>query len=142
MLLDAETDKIIGGVRDEDLGGSSYTAFTDDDFIYVLMEPVGYASHRSTGMAGAQNIYRGVITTMKPFWVAKIDPDTWEVVQEYPYPGFRGDWIVIDAAKKFMYITAGGNSMLSKINLETGEIVWNSGTGISPVRRQPHCGRD
>jgi len=30
----------------------------------------GYASHRSTGMAGAQNIYRGVITTMKPFWVA------------------------------------------------------------------------
>jgi DNA-binding beta-propeller fold protein YncE/cytochrome c553 len=132
MLLDPETDEIIGGVRDEDLGGSSYTAFTDDDYIYVLMEPVGYASHRSTGMAGAQNIYRGVITTMKPFWVAKIDPDTWEVVQEYPYPGFRGDWIVIDAAKEFMYITAGGNSMLSKINLETGEIVWNSGTGISP----------
>jgi DNA-binding beta-propeller fold protein YncE len=132
MLLDPATDKIVGGVRDEDLGGSSYTAFTDDDYIYLLMEPVGYGSHRSTGMAGAQNLYRGVITTMKPFWVAKIDPDTWEVVREYPYPGFRGDWVVIDAAKEFMYVTAGGNSLLSKINLETGEIVWSSGTGISP----------
>jgi DNA-binding beta-propeller fold protein YncE/cytochrome c553 len=132
MLLDPETDKIVGGVRDEQLGGSSYTAFTDDEFIYILMEPVGYASHRSTGMVGAQNLYRGVITTMKPFWIAKIDPDTWEVVREYPYPGFRGDWIVIDAAREYMYVTAGGNSILSKINLESGEIVWSSGTGISP----------
>ena len=132
MLLDPETDEIVGGVRDEDLGGSSYTAYADDEFIYVLMEPTGYGSHRSTGMAGAQNMYRGVITTMKPFWVAKIDPQTWEVVREYPYPGFRGDWIVIDAAKEFMYVTAGGTSTLSKINLETGDIAWTSGTGISP----------
>ncbi len=132
MLLDPETDKIIGGVRDEDLGGSSYTAFTDDDYIYILMEPVGYASHRSTGMTGAKNLYSGKITTMKPFWVAKIDPDTWEVVREYPYPGFRGDWIVIDDAKENMYVTAGGTSNVSKINLETGDVVWAAGAGISP----------
>jgi DNA-binding beta-propeller fold protein YncE/mono/diheme cytochrome c family protein len=132
MLLDPETDKIIGGVRDEDLGGSSYTAFTDDDYIYILMEPVGYASHRSTGMTGAKNLYGGKITTMKPFWVAKIDPDTWEVVREYPYPGFRGDWIVVDDAKENMYITAGGTSNVSKINLETGNVVWAAGAGISP----------
>ncbi len=112
MLLDPETDEIVGGVRDEDLGGSSYTAYADGEFIYVLMEPTGYGSHRSTGMAGAQNLYRGVITTMKPFWVAKIDPTTWEVVREYPYPGFRGDWIVIDAAKEFRYVKAGGTSTL------------------------------
>ncbi|MGI9270489.1 MAG: c-type cytochrome [Woeseiaceae bacterium] len=132
MILDPETDEIIGGVRDEDLGGSSYTAFSDDEYIYILMEPVGYASHRSTGMAGAQQLYRGQITTMKPFWVAKLDPETWEVVQEYPYPGFRGDWIVFDAKKEFMYITAGGNSNISKINIETGDVVWATGTGISP----------
>jgi DNA-binding beta-propeller fold protein YncE len=132
MLLDPETDEIIGGVRDENLGGSSYTAYTDNDFIYVLMEPVGYASHRSTGMAGAKNLYSGKITTMKPFWVAKIDPDTWEVVQEYPYPGFRGDWIVFDAQKEFMYITAGGTSNVSKISLATGDVVWAAGAGISP----------
>lgn len=132
MLLDPESDEIIGGVRDEDLGGSSYTAFTDDDYIYVLMEPVGYASHRSTGMLGAMNLYKGKITTMKPFWIAKIDPDTWEVVREYPYPGFRGDWLVIDAKKEFMYVTAGGTSNVSKVNIKTGEIVWAAGAGISP----------
>ncbi len=132
MLLDPATDKIIGGVRDEDLGGSSYTAYTDDDYIYILMEPVGYASHRSTGMLGAKNLYGGKITTMKPFWVAKLDPDTWEVVQEYPYPGFRGDWVVIDAKKEFMYVTAGGTSNVSKINLATGAVIWAAGAGISP----------
>jgi len=132
MFLDPKTDEIVGGVRDEDLGGSSYTAYSDNEFIYILMEPVGYASHRSTGMAGAQNLYRGKITTMKPFWIAKLDPETWEVVQEYPYPGFRGDWIAFDAKKEFMYVTAGGTSNMSKINMETGDIVWTTGTGISP----------
>ena len=39
FLLDPETDQIIGGVRSEDLGGSNYTAYTDDEFIYVLMQP-------------------------------------------------------------------------------------------------------
>lgn len=132
MLLDPETDQIVGGVRDEDLGGSSYTAYADGEFIYVLMEPVGYASHRATGMAGAVQLYKGQITTMKPFWVAKLDPKTWEVLQEYPYPGFRGDWIVIDAKKEHMYVTAGGTSNISKINLESGDVVWANGTGISP----------
>jgi DNA-binding beta-propeller fold protein YncE len=132
MLLDTDTDKIVGGVRDEDLGGSSYTAWTDDEFIYVLMEPTGYASHRSTGMVGALNLYKGVLTTMKPFWVAKIDPDSWEVVREYPYSGFRGDWIVIDAKREFMYITAAGTSNVTKVNLETGVIAWAAPAGISP----------
>jgi len=132
MLLDPETDEIIGGVRDEDLGGSSYTAYTDDEFIYILMEPVGYASHRSTGMLGAKNLYSGKITTMKPFWIAKLDPETWEVVQEYPYPGFRGDWIEFDAKREFMYVPAGGTSNVSKINMKTGEIAWAAGAGISP----------
>ena len=28
---------------------------------------------------------------------AKLDPETWEVVAEYPYTGYRGDWIIIDS---------------------------------------------
>jgi DNA-binding beta-propeller fold protein YncE len=132
MLLDTETDEIVGGVRDEDLGGSSYTAWTDDEFIYLLMEPTGYASHRSSGMVGAINLYKGVLTTLKPFWVAKIDPDTWEVVREYPYSGFRGDWIVIDSKSEYMYVTAAGTSNVTKVNLETGMIAWAAPAGISP----------
>ena len=132
MLLDVETDEIVGGIRDEDLGGSSYTAWTDDEFIYLLMEPTGYASHRSTGMVGAINLYKGRLTTLKPFWVAKIDPDTWEVVREYPYSGFRGDWIVIDSKSEYMYVTAAGSSNVTKVNLETGEVAWAAPAGISP----------
>jgi DNA-binding beta-propeller fold protein YncE len=83
-------------------------------------------------MLGAKNLYSGKITTMKPFWIAKLDPETWEVVQEYPYPGFRGDWIVFDAKKEFMYVPAGGTSNVSKINMKTGDIAWAAGAGISP----------
>ena len=35
MLYDPETDRMVGGVRSDELGGSPYTAFTDDEFIYV-----------------------------------------------------------------------------------------------------------
>jgi len=132
MLFDPETDTIIGGVRDEDLGGATYTAWTDDEFIYVLMEPTGYAPGSATGMTAIRDMYRGKLTTMRPFWIARIDPETWEVVQEYPFPGYRGNWITIDSKKEFMYVPGAGSSNISKINIETGEIVWAAGTGIGP----------
>lgn len=132
MLCDPETDTILGGVRDEELGGATYTAWTDDEFIYVLMEPTGYAPGSATGMTAIRNLYRGKLTTMRPFWVARIDPENWEVVQEYPFPGFRGNWITIDSKKQFMYVPAAGSSNISKINIATGEIAWAAGTGIGP----------
>ena len=69
---------------------------------------------------------------LRPFWVAKIDPKTWEVVREYPYPGYRGDWIVVDANKEYMYVTGGGTTSLHKINLETGVNEWTANTGPGP----------
>ena len=132
MLFDPETDTVIGGIRDEDLGGATYTAFTDDEFIYVLMEPTGYAPGSSTGMTALRNMYSGKLIAMRPFWVVKIDPDNWEVLQEYPLPGFRPNWIVIDSAKEYMYVTQAVPSGLSKIKIDTGEVVWTAGTGIGP----------
>lgn len=132
FLYDPDTDEVVGGVRDEDLGGSSYTAYTDGEFIYVLMQPVGYGPRGMDGFIGAATVNMGRLTTMRPFWVARIDPDTWEVVQEYPYPGFRGDWIVIDSASEYMYVPAGGSSSLTKISIETGEIAWHSPVGTGP----------
>ena len=41
MLYDPENDTVVGGIRNEDLGGYSYTAFHDGEHIYVLMEPKG-----------------------------------------------------------------------------------------------------
>ena len=134
FLYDPEKDEVIGGVKNVDLGGAAYTAWTDNDFIYVLMEPVGYdpMSMTHTGYMGGVLTKIGKLTTLRDFWVAKIDPETWEVVKEYPYPGHRGDWIVFDAAKEHMYIPAGATGNLSKINLKTGKKVWANPVGTGP----------
>ncbi len=132
FLMDPETDEVVGGVRDEELGGVSYTSFTDGEFIYILMQPGGYGPSSISAYLAASQYNRGQFATMRPFWVAKVDPESWEVVQEYPYPGFRANWIVIDSNQEFMYVPVGANSYVNKINLETGEIAWTTPTGIGP----------
>lgn len=137
MLFDPQTDQIIGGVRSEELGGSPYTAFNDGSFIYVLMEPLGYGPPSGgdktfSGYVGSMNLHRGRLTALRPFWIAKIDPQSWQVVKEYPYPGYRADWIAFDSAAEYMYVPAGGSASISKINIESGEIVWVSPTGTGP----------
>ena len=130
FLLDPETDEIVGGVRDEDLGGSPYLAFTDNEFIYVIMTPFGYGPG---SFPGSIQLVEGELTTMRPIWVARVDPTTWEVVREYPVPGFRPHWIVVDSASENMYVTKGASANVSKINLESGEILWTTGTaGLGP----------
>ena len=133
FLLDPETDEIVGGVRDVDLGGFAYTAWSDHDYeyIYALVEPAGYAPGRATGMFAAVSMYQGRFTALRPFWIAKIDPDTWEVLREYPIPGYRPNWLVVDSAKENMYVI-NSLSNAAKINIETGEVVWTNGTGIGP----------
>ncbi len=132
-LLDPETDQIVGGIKDADLGGYVYTVWSDKDYehIYALMEPAGYAPGRGTGMRGAVSMYQGRLLAMRPFWVARINPDTWEVEQEYPLPGYRPNWLLVDSAKEYMYVV-NSLSNASKINIETGEVVWTNGTGIGP----------
>jgi mono/diheme cytochrome c family protein len=129
MLLDPETDEILGGVTDADLGGRAYTVWTDKDYeyIYALVEPAGTRS----GYAAVQAMYQGRLIASRPFWIARIDADTWEVVQEYPVPGYRPNWLIVDSAKENFYII---NSMsnASKINIESGEVIWTNGTGIGP----------
>ena len=132
FLMDPETDEVIGGVRDEELGGVSYTSFTDDEFIYILMQPGGYGASSISAYIAASQYNRGQFATMRPFWVAKVDPESWEVVQEYPYPGFRANWIVIDSNQEYMYVPVGANSYVNKIDLGTGEIAWTTPTGIGP----------
>jgi hypothetical protein len=128
FLFDPETDEIIGGVNADDLGGSIYTAFTDDEFIYLLMQP----GNQGGVLVAAQRVASGQHVTDLPYWVAKIDPNTWEVKAEYPFPGFRGSWIAIDSKKEYLYVTAGGSSNVTKINNTTGAIEWSSATGTGP----------
>jgi len=133
MLLDPNTDEIIGGIKDIDLGGFAYTVWTDKDYeyLYALIEPAGYAPGRATGMFGAISMYQGKLMAMRPYWVAKINPDTWEVEREYPVPGYRPNWLIVDSAKENFYVI---NTMsnASKINIDTGEVLWTNGTGIGP----------
>jgi mono/diheme cytochrome c family protein len=132
MLYDPETDTVVGGATDVDLGGFVYTVWTDDDFIYALMEPAGYAPGRGSGVRGANRLHAGTMVALRPFWVAKIDPNTWEVVKEYPLPGYRGNWAVIDASKEHIYVSMSGSSNVTKMNIETGAVVWTAGAGPGP----------
>ena len=125
-LFDPETDTIIGGFHESDLGGNAYTAWTDNEFIYVLVEPNGY------GMQAARRYLRGELTMVPASWVARIDPDTWEVLQEYPHPGHRADWICFDHDSSHMYVPSTGNNTVTRINIETGEIAWARPTGPGP----------
>lgn len=128
FLFDPETDQIIGGIRSEDLGGSNYTAYTDDEFIYILMQPGGDGG----SIGGAAAVASGQMTAALPYWVAKIDPSNWEVVAEYPYRGYRGDWVIIDSNSDYLYVPAAGSANVTKINNATGAIEWSTPTGTGP----------
>ena len=128
FLFDPETDQVIGGIRSEDLGGSNYTAYTDDEYIYVLMQPGADGG----GLSGAALVANGQMTVLRPYWVAKIDPENWEVVAEYPYRGYRGDWIIIDSKSEYLYVPAAGSSNVTKVNINTGAIEWSTPTGTGP----------
>ena len=111
-LFDPETDRIIGGVHEEDLGGNAYTAWTDNEFIYIIMEPSGY------GFQAARRHMYGELTVVPTSWVARLDPETWEVLQEYPHPGHRADWICFDHDGSHMYVPATGNNVVTRINTD------------------------
>ncbi len=132
-IYDPETNEVLGGIRDLDMGGFLYTVWTDKDYeyIYALMEPAGYAPGRGTGMRGVTQMYQGRLMAMRPFWIAKIDPDTWEVIGEFPIPGYRPNWAVVDSAKEYIYPIMSSSSA-SKVDVNTGEIIWTNGTGIGP----------
>lgn len=135
FLLDPDTDEVVGGIRDEDLGGSTYTAFGDPtgEYIYILMEPLGYSDAPVTaGYEPAGKLRTGDLRTMKPFWVDKVKADTWEVVAEYPYPAIRSDWVQLSADGKFMYVNGGGDDKVVKLDLATGKVVWSQATGPGP----------
>ena len=128
FLFDPETDQIIGGVRAEDLGGSNYTSYTDDEFIYVLMQPGADGGE----LAGAVGVTTGQMALLRPYWVVKIDPENWEVVAEYPYRGYRGDWVTIDSKSEYFYVPAAGSANVTKVNIATGAIEWSTPTGVGP----------
>tara|TARA_B110000483_G_scaffold77522_2_gene96556 strand:+ start:34256 stop:35998 length:1743 start_codon:yes stop_codon:yes gene_type:complete len=127
FLYDPETDEVIGGIRASDLGGTNYTGYTDDEFIYVLMQPPNIEGFPG----GANQLIVGSATALRPYWVSKLDPETWEVVDEYPHRGYRGDWITIDATSEHIYVPTASSSV-NKINTETGEVVWSAPTGVGP----------
>ena len=137
--MDPETDQIIGGVRDEDLGGATYTAYTDDEYIYVLMEPVGYGPIALTGYIGATNLAQGRVTALRPFWVARIDPDYWEVVTSIRIRVIAATGSSSTTPANSSYVPGGGSHSLTKIELATGEIAWHRSTGIGPYGALVQC---
>ncbi|TCL08266.1 hypothetical protein BXY66_0301 [Shimia isoporae] len=129
FLMDPETDQVVGGISKDQLGGDTYTAWTDNKHIYVLMAPAG---EHAAGFRLGIEFARGDFTNDPTFWIAKLDPETWEVVAEFPFPGIRGDWVTFDASGEHMYVTAGASALVSKMRTDTGEVVWSGVTGPGP----------
>jgi DNA-binding beta-propeller fold protein YncE len=139
FIFDPETDQVIAGVRNEELGGSTYTAWTDhqNEFIYHLMEPAGYTDRPTTdGYLSAHWLRQQGFTATKPYWVAQIrvseDLQDWEVVREYPYFGNRGNWIEVAPDRRHMYINSGGMNITQKIDMKTGQAAWSTPVGDGP----------
>ena len=133
IIYDPKTEDVVAALYDEDFGGMIYTTWADPtyEYIYALVEPAGYAPGRASGMRAVTQIYRGTLMAMRPFWVAKINATTWEVELEFPVPGYRPNWALIDNANEYIY-TITSTSNISKIDLNTGEVQWTNGTGIGP----------
>jgi len=139
FLFDPVTDQVIAGVRAEELGGSTYTAWIDNnhEHIYQLLEPPGYGDHPGVdGYLAAHWFRENEVTAVRPFWIAKIrisgDLKDWEVVREYPYFGGRANWITFSPDDRFMYIAPSIRNIASKISLETGRKVWTTPVGDGP----------
>ena len=135
FVFDPKTDTILGGVRDEELGGATYTSYLDPahENLYILMEPTGYTGNAMTeGYLAAGSMRTGALRWAKPFWVAKVRLSDWTVVQEYPYPGYRSDWLQFSPDGKFFYVNGSGDDKVIKISVETGEVVWSQATGPGP----------
>ncbi len=139
FLFDPETDQVIAGVRAEELGGSTYTAWIDNrhEHIYQLMEPPGYGNHPGVdGYLAAHWFRENEVTAVRPFWIAKIriseDLMEWDVVKEYPYFGGRVNWIVFSPDDRFMYIAPSIRNIASKISLQSGHKVWTTPVGDGP----------
>ncbi len=138
-LFDPETDQVVSGVRNEELGGSTYTAWTDhqNEYIYQLMEPSGYTAKPTTdGYISAHWLRQQGFTATRPYWVAQIrvsdDLQTWEVVREYPYFGNRGNWVEVSPDQKHFYVNSGGMNISQKIDMESGQAVWSTPVGDGP----------
>ena len=135
FLFDPVTDQIIGGIRDEELGGATYTAYPDPsgEYLYVLMEPSGYTGNPMTeGYLAAGKMRTGNLRWIRPFWVAKVRLSDWSVEREYPYPGYRSDWLQFSADGKSFYVNGSGDDKVIKIDIETGNVVWSQATGPGP----------
>ncbi|PKP69276.1 MAG: hypothetical protein CVT82_11590 [Alphaproteobacteria bacterium HGW-Alphaproteobacteria-4] len=129
FLFDPTTNEVLGGIRDEELGGATYTAYPDPsgEYIYVLMEPAGFSAHTAAGQ-----MRTGDLRWIRPHWVSKVRLSDWTVVREYPYPAYRSDWVQFSADGKFFYVNGSGDDKAVKINIETGEVVWSQATGPGP----------
>lgn len=138
-LLDPKTDQVIAGMRNEELGGSTYTVWRDhqDEYIYQFMEPSGYTDKPTTdGYLSAHWVRTDGFTALRPSWLTKIkvskDLKKWEVVKEYPFFGNRGNWVEVSPDQKYMYINSAGMNITQKIDMETGRALWSTPVGDGP----------
>lgn len=131
FLWDPEAEEVVGGIDEKDLSdgnASAYTAWVGptEEYIYLLMEPEG-GDYFTIGHAVQEGNRMGW-----GYWIAKIDPDNWEVVDEIPYPGVRAAWLDFDSSEDNVFISSSFNDTLVKVSLNDGSLQWGCPTGPGP----------
>lgn len=138
MIFDPTEDRVVCGIRQEDLGGTNYTAWSGPEgrYIYIQMEPPveQLKPDQSYVTAYMATIWErtGDLNALPIFWVARLDLETGKIDREYPYPGSRSNYVRITNDGKSFFVDPSGDDKVVKIDVESGKVLWEAPVGTGP----------
>ena len=96
----ADNNKVVGGMTAGDVHGATYTGFTTPDgkFLYASVPPP----------------FRGQLVSTVQGWVAKIDLETWQVVQAIPMKRYPL-WTVFSKDGRWAWVSSAYEETVAKI---------------------------
>ena len=121
VLDPANNNKVVAGMLPEEIHGSSYTGFTTPDgkYLYYSVPPPS----------------RGELLRDVQGWLAKIDMDTWKVVQSIPMKHYPL-WTVFTKDGKWAWTSQSVDETVLKIQRGAGprgdKVVAEVKTGVGP----------
>ena len=122
VLDPANNNKVVAGMLPEEVHGSTYTGFTTPDgkYLYYSVPPPS----------------RGELLRDVQGWLAKIDMDTWKVVQSIPMKHYPL-WTVFTKDGKWAWTSQSVDETVLKIQRGTGprdrdKVVAEVKTGVGP----------
>ena len=122
VLDPTDNNKVVAGMTAGEIHGGTYAGFTtpDSKFLYYSVPPP----------------YRGELINQLTGWIAKIDMETWKVVQSIPMKRYPL-WTVFTKDGKWAWVSSASEETVAKIQRATGprerdKMVAEVKTGVGP----------